>query len=281
MAAKDRTLAWMLVCAGLLTVSARAPARAQEGEQQAEPTPDERRRERLRRWQERQQNGGGDQGAEWTNRAADFLKEELDLDDEQAGKVGAIFQNAMGDMMRKMADSWGDGGPDPDNMRSSMEDMRLELSGKIREVLTEAQAREFDALVDQFDSRAQRWEQSARSWDDPTLLYEPAPISKRILLEKAERALFLGPDETAVVMPMVERVIDLRIQTNEGKIVHRKDLRNAVDGGADSKEVIDRLEEIRQREERRVQELIAAEQELRQVLTLEQEVRFVAMGILE
>jgi hypothetical protein len=267
-----------LVCAAAF--AAPTPARAQEQDQGegTEQTDEERRRERLRRWR----GGQGNRGGEWGSQASEFLKKELDLDDEQAKKVGKIFQDAMGDMMKRMADSWGnEDGPNPENMRGVMEDLRLELSGKVREVLNDAQAREFDALVDQFDQRAQRWEQSARGWQDPTLIFEPAPISKRILLEKAERALFLGPDETAVVMPMVEDVLNRRIATAESKVTRRKDLRNAVDGGADPKEVVDRLQEIRAREEVQAQELIAAQDRLREVLTLEQEVRFVAMGILD
>ncbi|MDC3379393.1 diguanylate cyclase, partial [Planctomycetota bacterium] len=100
-------------------------------------------------------------------------------------------------------------------------------------------------------------------------------------LAKAERALFLGPDETVVVMGFVAAVIDNRRALVEGRQIRRRDLLTAIDSGASSAEVTQRLQEIRTAEQFQSLELAAAEQELRQLLTIEQEARFVTMGVLE
>jgi hypothetical protein len=227
--------------------------------------------------------GGPGMGADWTNQAVEMLTDELDLDEVQVEAVREILNGSMSEAFRRMADAWDPetGRPDPDRMRTMMEDVRLDVSRRINEVLTPAQQREFEVLAEGFDQRSQQWEQSRRVREDISQMFEPAPISRRLTLAKAERSLFLGPAETAAIMPYVERVIDLRIGLREGRVVRRQDLRNAVEGGGSPEEIVDRLEDLRLRHARERAELAAAEQLLREFLTIEQEVRFVAMGILD
>ncbi len=234
--------------------------------------------------EQRRRGGGGPpwMNSGWADQAVDFLSQELDLDPGQREKIKKIMEDTMRDAFAQAAEQLGGGGmPDMDKIRSSMEDVRVKVAEKINEVLSPDQRREFEVLVDSFDRRAQSFEQMRRASEDPTELFDPPPLSKRILLSKAERALFLGPDETAVVMPLIERVLDLRIALNEGLKVRRDDLRTAMAGGASDEEVRQRLDGLRGAEERQRQELTAAEAALREVLSLEQEVRFVAMGILD
>jgi len=259
--ARARALAPALLAAGLAFAGS-DPARAQQGDEGGGGPP----------------FGGGD----WAGQAAEYLRDELDLDDGQVEQVEGIMEESTREVFAKMGEMWSSGErPDPEAMRSAFEDVRLDISRKVREILTPAQEREFDALVDQFDRRTSRWEQQRRAWDDPSMLFEPPPIRKRILLEKAERALFLGPEETAVIMPYVEDVLDKRIALAEGRRNRRRDLRIAVDGGADAGEIEDRMDVIRSSERLERLELVAAQQALRELLTLQQEVRFVAMGILD
>lgn len=254
-----------------------APALAQDTPQ---PAPEGERQQ----GEQRRRGGGGPpwMNSGWADQAVDFLSQELDLDPGQREKIKKIMEDTMRDAFAQAAEQLGGGGmPDMDKIRSSMEDVRVKVAEKINEVLSPDQRREFEVLVDTFDRRAQSFEQMRRASEDPTELFDPPPLSKRILLSKAERALFLGPDETAVVMPLIERVLDLRIALNEGLKVRRDDLRTAMAGGASDEEVRQRLDGLRGAEERQRQELVAAEAALREVLSLEQEVRFVAMGILD
>lgn len=264
-----------LVLLAVLAVG--APAGAQDPPQPPRPQEGERQQGERRRGDPPWLNGG------WADQAVEFLAQELDLDPGQREKIKTIMQDTMRDAFAQAAEQFGrgDGPPDFDKIRASFEDVRVKVAERINEVLSPDQRREFEALVDQFDRRAQSFEQMRRAAEDPTELFDPPPISKRILMSKAERALFLGPDETAAVMPLVERVIDLRIALNEGLKIRRGDLRAAMEGGASDEEVRQRLDGLRKAEEFQRLELAAAQQALREVLTLEQEVRFVAMGILD
>lgn len=261
-----------------LALALGAPALAQEPPSpQPAPEGEERRPEEGRR-----RGGPPWMQSGWADQAVDFLAQELDLDPGQREKVKKIMEDTMRDAFAQAAEQFGNGGPpDFDKIRSSMEDVRVKVAEKINEVLSPDQRAEFEVLVDNFDRRAQSFEQMRRASEDPTELFDPPPLSKRIVLSKAERALFLGPDETAVVMKLVERVVDLRIALDESLKVRRGDLRTAMSGGASDDEVRQRLDALRTAEEFQRLELAAAERDLREVLTLEQEVRFVAMGILE
>ena len=225
---------------------------------------------------------GGLPGADFSRQAAQFLKDELDLDSEQTEKVKGVFDGAMRDAMRSMAEQWRPGEDfNFERIRAGVEDMRVKVTRDISAVLTEAQKREFEALVENFDRRAQRWEQSRRAWDDPVLAFEPPPISKKVLLDKVERALALTPDELRLVMPLVEDVIDKRIARQEARIIRRKDLTDAIDGGATKNEVDQRLREIRATEQFEQLELVAAQQKLRDLLTLQQEIKLVTLNVLD
>lgn len=221
--------------------------------------------------------------AEWAGQAVEFLAKELELDAGQQEKVKAILSESMREAMKKAAEQWDptQGMPDMQKMRALMEDARVTIAQKIDAVLSPEQRKEFEVLVDQFDRRAQSFEQQARAQQTPSEAFDPAPISKRVLLDKAERSLFLGPEETAAVMPFVERAIDLQIVLNEGRKTRRQDLQIAIEGGASEKEIRQRLDGMHDAEDLAKLELAAARTALRELLTLEQEIRMVAMGILD
>jgi hypothetical protein len=221
--------------------------------------------------------------AEWAGQAVEFLAKELELDAGQQEKIKTILSQTMRDAMKKAAEQWDptQGMPDMQKMRTFMEDARVEIAQKIDAVLSPEQRKEFEVLVDQFDRRAQSYEQQARAYQTPSEAFDPAPISKRVLLDKAERSLFLGPDETAAVMPFVEKAIDLQIALNEGRKTRRQDLQVAIEGGASEKEIRQRLDGMHDAEDMAKLELAGARTALRELLTLEQEIRMVAMGILD
>ena len=61
----------------------------------------------------------------------------------------------------------------------------------------------------------------------------------------------------------------------------REDLRNAKSGGASENEIRQRLNELRSIETLESLQLEAAQAELRALITVQQEVRLVALGILD
>lgn len=263
------------VLAALLTpaLGQDAPKPAAKPQDQ-EKQPDEERQPRRGR--------GGFGGAPDASQIVEFLSKELDLTGPQEEQIKKIVEAQMAEAFSKMAELWGSGdGQARDKARKVFDEIRISMSKKISEVLTPSQKREFEVLVEQFDRRARDFEESREVDDDITQLLNPKPGSKRILMAKAERLLFLPPEETAVLLPYIEGVVDKRIGLYEGRKVRRKDLLNATRGGASKAEVGQRLEEIRTAERFQQLELAAAQAELRSLLTIEQEVRFVASGILD
>ncbi|MGE0710884.1 MAG: hypothetical protein AB7N76_16180 [Planctomycetota bacterium] len=225
--------------------------------------------------------GGGDP-SDMSKQVVEFLTKELDLSESQGVQVKKIMDEAMDEVWQKAAEFFGSGDPESmDKARKLFEGVRVTISKRISEVLTDAQRREFEVLVENFDRRAESFEESRRVRDDVSQLLNPKPQSKTILLGKAERLLFLSQDETRVLLPYVEKVVDARLALYEGRRVRRKDLLNASLGGAKKTELAQRVSEIRAAEQFQQLELAAAQQRLKELLTLEQEVRFVAAGILD
>jgi Spy/CpxP family protein refolding chaperone len=254
-----------------------APALAQDAK------PDEKKTEKKAEPRRGPPRGGmGGNPADFTKNAVEFLAKELDLTDTQRKEVETIFSDMMSDIWKKAGQFFGSGDPeDRKKARKLFEDMRINLSKKISKVLTPSQKREFEVLVENFDRRAQGFEQGRRVREDISQLFNPKPQSKRISMGKAERLLFLSPEETAVILPFVEKVIDKKLALYEGRRVRRKDLLNATRGGANKKEIAERMGEIRAAEQFQRLEIAASMARLRDLLTLEQEVRFVASGIID
>jgi Spy/CpxP family protein refolding chaperone len=273
-----RATGWLL-----LALTFGAPAWAQDPPQPAPPPPEGERRDSEGN-PLRTRGGPPWMNNQWADEAVRWLTTELDLDPGQQAKIKTIMEESVAKAFRQAAENFQfgpDGAPDYNKMRTAFVDVRVKVVEEINAVLTPEQRLEFEQVVDQFDRRSQSFEQQRRAYQDPTELFDPPPMEKRILLGKCERALFLGPDETAAVMPLVEKVIDCHVVLNEGRKVRRGDLRSAIDGGASDDEVRQRLDGLRQAEEFQKLELAAAQQALRDVLTVEQETRFVAMGLLE
>jgi len=232
---------------------------------------------------EHERQDGARRGAAWTDQALEVLTRELDLDTAQRERIRTILDEVTRDAFARVGEYFR-GGLDEAaqaKARAVFDEIRVELARRISGELTPAQREEFEVLVDQFDRRAQRFEDSRRAQERPAELFNPAPASKRILLAKAERMLFLGPDELAVVLPYVQRVIDARHALYEGRRVRRADLLNAAEAGATKEELEERLAEIRAAEQFQHLELVAAQHTLRELLTVDQEARFVALGLLD
>jgi len=260
----------LIVLLSLFLVSFSLPAMAQD------------KKDGAKREDETPRRRGGGRGMGDPKQMVEFLDKELDLDESQKVKIEKIFGEVMADTMAKAGEYFGSGDPKArEKARKLFEDVRITISKRINEVLTPSQRKQFAVLVEQFDRRANRFEQGRIVEDDVTQLLNPKPSSKRILLAKAESLLILPPEETAAILPFVEKVVDRKLGLYEGRRVRRKDLLNATRAKATPQEIQDRLLEIRTAERFQRLELLAAQAELKELLTLEQEVRFVAAGIIE
>lgn len=231
--------------------------------------------------------GGGGMPSDFSKQAVQFLTKELDLDEKQQKQAKKILDDEIAAVMAKIMDGFAKGQfewGNPESMkkaRKEFEKVRINVGTKLSKILTKAQKKEFEVLVEQFDRRAQRFEQSQRVREDPSQLFNPKPLSKQLMMSKAERSLLANKEETTVIMPYVEKVIDAQWALYEGRLIRRKDLLNAARGGASKKELAERVAQVRATEAFQRLELAAARQKLRELLTLKQEVRFVMMGLID
>jgi hypothetical protein len=113
------------------------------------------------------------------------------------------------------------------------------------------------------------------------LLFERILPSKERTLVKVENALILNEEEKKAILPLAAKVWEARRKLVEDGRERRKDLDKAVHGGATKAELQEKIEVTRARETADHEALEKAEAELRDVLTLEQEARLVALAILD
>ncbi|HZU98958.1 MAG TPA: hypothetical protein VFF73_19780 [Planctomycetota bacterium] len=212
-----------------------------------------------------------------------LLKAELELSDEQADKVKAAIQDGIKDgfkqMMKHMAD---EEQPDEQTMQHEREQIRDSILGKIRTVLDDSQKKEFEVLIKEFDQRAGKFERGQREAGGDALVWLEGELpTKERFLMKAENCLLLNEDEKKVVLPKVDAVVSARIKLHETRREHRKSLAQAARAGAKEDEMRERLHSFREKEFTLQREIRKAEEELRELVTVDQEARLVAIGVLD
>lgn len=255
-----------------IALAAAAPGRA-FAQDQGEPQP---KKEDRRYWDERAQE-------EMPKRIARFIKDQVELTDEQTTKIETILRDAFGEVMKRMIARMGE--PEPpsrEQIEKEMQEFRERIVEKVRSVMDDSQKKEFELLVKEFEQRAGTWEQRR---DDPgreaTSLFDGELPSKERLLVKAENALILNEDEKKVILPLVAKISDLRRKLREDGRERRRDIQKAIHSGAKPDEMRERLDTARAAEQKDRDALEKAESELRDLVTIEQEARLVAIGVLD
>ena len=210
------------------------------------------------------------------------LKDELELTDEQTSKITETLQSGIRDGMKKMMKHMGEEEPDQETIQKEAEEMRTQITSKIKSLLDDEQKKEFDVLVKEFDQRAGSFNRGrgAPGGDASAWLEGELPSRERLLL-KAENALLLTQDEKRVVLPKVEAVIAIREKMLEARREERKNLGQALHAKAKEDEVRERLHVFRNKQATLEKELAQAEEALRELVTIDQEARLVAIGILD
>jgi hypothetical protein len=264
---------WFLASLVLFGLALGTPARAQESDDSEKPAakPDDqpKRDEKA-------------PPSPFATQIVDFLKKELDLTQDQIGKVTVIMEDALKDAMKLMVKRMGEEEPDPEQGRRDQEEMREKIVSRIREVLDEPQKKELESLLKDFENRQGRFERAQdQPGGDAALWFEGEHPSRTSLLAHAEAALILSQDEHQAIFPLIEKVVDARIALREFDRGRRKDLARAVHSGAKNDEVQERFHEIRRRGAALRDALEKAEANLREVVTIDQEARLVAIGVLD
>jgi hypothetical protein len=230
-----------------------------------------------------------DAGSGMAQGFVEILRVELALRDDQIGKVSDALEKGFVKLMANMDARKNGADPDDDAVKD-------ELVADLKTVLDESQSGQLDILVKEFETQTGRFEMGTP--DDLTpenLLAVPdekaaaradlwfegdLPTAERALL-KAEDVLILSEEEKKIVLPRVAAVVAARRALHDGRHERRKNLSLAMKGGAKEDEIKERVHDFRDKSVELEKRLDKAQGDLRDVVTIDQEARLVAIGILD
>ena len=221
--------------------------------------------------------------AEMAKQMVKILKDELELSEEQTDKISTVITDGIKDGFKKMMKHMGEEQPDEEEIKKERDEVRDGILTKVRSLLDDEQKKEFEVLIKEFDQRAGKFDRGGRGnpgGDAAAWLEGELPSKERLLL-KAENVLLLTEDEKKVVIPRVDAVISTRETFREVRREQRKNLSQAVRAGAKADEVRERLHLLREKLADLEKTLRKAEEDLRELVTIDQEARLVAIGILD
>ncbi|HBP17369.1 MAG TPA: hypothetical protein DEA08_06210 [Planctomycetes bacterium] len=241
-------------------------AQAQDGERGTERQEDgERQRGRRGR------GGRGGRGGFGGFMNPEQMKESLGLNDEQVKKLTELMNSqreGMRDAWRKMREE----GMDRTKMREMMEKTRKDMEGKLAEILTPEQ---LEKMKKQREEMRQRFGRRGRDRG------ERREQNVKRLREEALKLLKLNEEEAAVLVPMLDSVLETRklLVTEADK--RRKELLEKVRNTTAETELSALLSTYRKARDEDKATLAKAQAKLTEVLTPEQEAVLVALNILE
>jgi Spy/CpxP family protein refolding chaperone len=230
-----------------------APAAQAQAEN---PESDGVRPEQNDRRQGRRRGGGGRRGMDPAR-----MQEELGLSDEQVAQMQQMREEMRAEM-RAMRES-GEG-----FNREAMQAMREKMQGKMQEILTPEQLEKYQSMRGRRDRGGR--DRGGR---------DRKP--KRDLKAEALTALALEGDAKVVVEPMIEAVVAARKAQGEAVRSARDTLKQAIEGQTDEGAITTAVAEFRKARDEARAKTEEAQGDLRELLTVEQEAKLVALGLLD
>lgn len=221
---------------------------------------------------ERQRRDRGGMGERWGGRMNDQLeqlKEQLGLDDEQVKRLEELttpMRDGLFDEMRRLRE--GGGEFNWEDMRERMRGFRDQLNETIGSVLTDEQKKKFEEMLANPD-RGRR----GRRGRDPER-------DRQRRLDDAKKALIMTPEEEEVLVPMIEAVVNAQNTLRSSNDTQRREFTEFLRSGLPTEAITARLTEFREQRGEAETVLETARASLQEVLTLEQEAKLVALGIL-
>lgn len=204
------------------------------------------------------------------------LKEELGLSDEQVAKIEAVNAE-MRERGRAMRDELRQGQFDPEAMRARFEQIQTEVRARIDEVLTPEQRAKLQEL--QTTMRERMRERGGER--GPMGRGPDRGAMQRRLREQAVSELKLGPEEATVVLPLLDAVFETRRLLEEEHEKRREAFLRSVHETTDPQQLNTLLLDYRAARESDRAQVKQSMDQLREVLTLEQEARLVALNVLD
>ncbi len=206
------------------------------------------------------------------------LKEQLKLSDEQYKKIEG-FADELGVGFRKEVQEQGDNF-DFSKMREMMPRYMHEMQDKVRSVLTDDQKPKYEEMVKEEEKRMKEGPRGPNGFGR-----DPEQLKKR-LMEQAEKELGLTDSEKQAVLPLIQKVLDARAEARtsyEKRKEEFTDFSKKATGQDDAGKaaIQKRLDEFRRAREADLEKIKDAESALREVLTIGNEAKLVALGILD
>ncbi|MBI3724074.1 hypothetical protein HY251_09005 [bacterium] len=239
-----------------------AAARAQDGEKPKtdQPKPDQPKPDQPKPDQPapRRPDGGGGRGpGGGMGRMLEQAKDELGLSDEQMQKV----RDLMGDMGETMRKIFEESQGDRDKLREKMQEHRDKMIGKVKEILTKEQGEKLDKYMADRPGGMGGFGGGGfgggrMGGGGPS----PEERAKR-QADRAESILVLSQEEKGAVMPLVKKLLELR-KTGTSELATKLSEHKKV--STDEKKKLDE-----------------AQAAVRDLLTVDNEARLVAIGILD
>jgi hypothetical protein len=217
-------------------------------------------------------NQGGRGGGFGGLPSTDELKAQLNLTEAQVAKVNEV-RDAVREEFRRIFQNRGGGRPNPDELRASMEKIRDESNGKIREALTDEQKPKFDEIV------------KAAAAQTPTPGQPRGGRGGNTVDDRVARAMellkFEKPEEAEAVKGLVRRVVEAQEKLETALRENRTKLEE-ISRNTDltDQAVGDRLEEVRKPQKDLEKTLADARAALVEVLSSRQEVELLRRGVL-
>ena len=204
----------------------------------------------------------------------DRFKEQLGLTEEQVAQLEALNAK-MAEEGQKLREMFQNG--DMEGAREMMRGFRDTMQENLKGVLTEEQMKKAQELMQRGRQRFGRGGdgegRGGRGRGGPQL--------KARLREQAVEALALSEEEAAVVLPRLDTVLDTREMLNNEQQTLRQDFLKKARETTEGDALNALLTEFRAAQDADREQVKAAMDQLREVLTLEQEVKLVGLNVLD
>ena len=241
---------------------------APEGEKEAKKAKkSEKKAERKRGQNERRaRRGMGRMGL-----PVDEMKEELGLNDEQVAAFEAMNADIR-EQMKGMREKFQDPNFDPSTLRETFQNRRKEMQAKVDEILTPEQREKYESMR----RNRQRGGQNGRRGGGRSREQLGARLK-----ENALKTLALSEEESAVIVPLLDGVLETQKLLQQEQDRRRQEFLKKVREGAVGDELAKLLGDYRASRAADRETVVAAQTQLREILTLEQEAAMVGMNILD
>ena len=216
--------------------------------------------------------GPGGMMSRWLGGSVEEVQKELGLTDEQRGKIEEIVTQTGETLRARFEAARGSG--DWQSIRTEIEKVTTEAVEKVKGTLNDEQKEKFTKLVEE---RRNRWSDMARGGDRGGRGGSPEERVKRAMdALKIEKA-----DEAEAVKALVEKVVKL-----QGDLMtHDRSACDKAGGLLKSEDMADdaieaRMKELRDARKAIDDQLLAAQDELRKVVTPRQEIELFRQSLL-